>query len=93
MLYMEKKVVVIFQLFSVPLPQMYKIQHIAMQSGFTTICERMICSTELTGCNFFPPSIVNDNIAKEKFLRTTTTQRQRVRPLELQSGVTECWDA
>lgn len=63
-----------------------------MQSGFTTICERMIRSTELTGCNFFPPSTVNDNIAKEKCLRTTAVTKGQT-TVELQSGVTECWGA
>ena len=35
-------------LHKVPLPQVYKIQPLAMQSALTHICERMTGSTELT---------------------------------------------
>lgn len=33
---------------SVPLPQVYKIKHLAMMSAFTNICERISCVEELT---------------------------------------------
>ncbi|CAI9598614.1 unnamed protein product, partial [Staurois parvus] len=50
---------------SPPWPQVYKIKHLGMQTASTNICERMMCSQELSefkrgtviGCNLCNKSI------------------------------------
>ncbi|CAI9563266.1 unnamed protein product, partial [Staurois parvus] len=50
---------------SPPLPQVYKIKHLGMQTASTNICERMGCSQELSefkrgtviGCHLYNKSI------------------------------------
>lgn len=81
----------IVQVFSVSLPQVYEIKHLAMKSAFANICEWMCCSKELTefecgtvrGCHSykqvscFLPSTINYKLyyCKAEVCQTTSSYR------------------
>ena len=87
-----------------PLPQVYKIMHLTMQSAFTHISERMGHSKELkcgtvVGCYCCNKLVCGISLLDippsivSGITGTTATQPQSARPRRVTEQVVECWGA